>query len=95
MEALGGFEWDESKAAQNLAKHGISFEFATRISRDRRRLDFDVSRADQREARRKTIGLIGNRLYAVIYTMRGSACRIISARRANASEERRYDYGPL
>jgi uncharacterized DUF497 family protein len=28
------FEWDETKAAENYAKHGVSFEAATEVFRD-------------------------------------------------------------
>ncbi|MFM9979724.1 MAG: BrnT family toxin [Burkholderiales bacterium] len=28
------FEWDQEKAAENLAKHGVSFEEATTVLRD-------------------------------------------------------------
>jgi len=30
----GDFEWDEDKAATNLAKHGVSFEEAVLAMRD-------------------------------------------------------------
>jgi uncharacterized DUF497 family protein len=59
---------------------------------DAHHVDFDVSRDEDGEPRRKIIGLIGNRLYTVVYTLRGSAYRIISARISNRSEERRYGY---
>lgn len=26
------FEWDEPKATQNIAKHGLQFEYAARVS---------------------------------------------------------------
>jgi uncharacterized DUF497 family protein len=29
-----GFEWDEAKAAENYAKHGVAFEMATAVFRD-------------------------------------------------------------
>jgi uncharacterized DUF497 family protein len=34
--------------------------------------------------------MIEGRLYCVVYTMRDSVCRIISARRANAKETKAY-----
>ena len=34
------FEWDEAKAAANLAKHGVSFEEAKTIFDDRLYVDF-------------------------------------------------------
>ena len=29
------FEWDEAKAAENYAKHGVSFEMATKVLKTR------------------------------------------------------------
>jgi uncharacterized DUF497 family protein len=48
--------------------------------------------ADDGEERRKAIGLIDGKLYTVVYTLRGSVCRLISARRSNAKESRSYGY---
>ncbi len=42
------------------------------------------------ETRIKVYGMIDNRVY-VVYTMRGSDCRIISARKAKSKEVRHYD----
>jgi hypothetical protein len=87
------FEWDAAKAAANLADHGVPFEFAVRVFDDPARVEFDVSRTRDGEARRKCVGRIAGKLYVVVFTMRGANCRIISARRANRAEERRYDDG--
>lgn len=91
MFAPREFEWDEAKEASNRTKQGISFAAATRAFGDSRRIDYDASRAGDGEARRKVVGRIGNRLCTVVYTIRGAACRVISARRANSSERRLYD----
>jgi uncharacterized DUF497 family protein len=95
MFAPREFEWDEAKAASNEAKQRISFSFAIAVFSDQRRVDIDASREEDGEFRRKVVGLIGNRLYTVIYTVRVSACRVISARRANTPERRLYDYRSL
>ncbi|AFZ38264.1 protein of unknown function DUF497 (plasmid) [Stanieria cyanosphaera PCC 7437] len=42
------FEWDDSKAKKNEAKHSISFVFATRAFDDENR----ITVVDDREARR-------------------------------------------
>jgi hypothetical protein len=84
------FEWDDTKAASNFAKHGVEFEFAVRIFLDRTRADFDVSRALDGERRRKAVGIIDGELFTLVYTERQSAIRIISARRSNVKEERVY-----
>jgi uncharacterized protein len=87
------FEWDDAKALSNLAKHRIEFSYATAVFLDLRRVDLDVSRAEDREMRRESVGMVEGRLLTVIYTVRGQLTRIISARRSNAMEGKAY--GPL
>ncbi len=87
------FEWDDAKAASNLAKHGVPFDYAAQVFLDEAVIDFDASREADGEARRKAVGQIGGRVFTVVYARRGDAIRIISARRANAME--RKAYGPV
>jgi uncharacterized DUF497 family protein len=84
------FEWDEAKALANLAKHGVPFDYAAAVFLDPDGIDFDASRPEDGEARRKRVGRIEGRLFTVVYTERGDLIRLISARRANAQEERSY-----
>lgn len=84
------FEWDDSKAEANYAKHGIPFNLAVRVFDDPFRLEIEDDRFDYGEERIITLGLIDGRVYVVIYTPRDDHCRIISARKANARESRRY-----
>ena len=85
------FEWDDRKAAQNIAKHGIPFEYAVRVFLDPHRLDSEGSRRDYSEERRLTLGKIEGRLFVVAYTPRGKLIRLISARKANERQQRQYD----
>ena len=84
------FEWDDAKAASNLAAHKVSFEDARMAFND----VFAVSREDRREpydeARFLLLGMSGDRLLAVVHTLRGDRVRIISARIAEPRERRRY-----
>jgi uncharacterized DUF497 family protein len=84
------FEWDEAKALANLAKHGVPFVYAAAVFLDPDGIDFDASRPEDGEARRKMVGRIDGRFFTVVYTERGDLIRLISARRANAQEERSY-----
>ena len=83
-------EWDDAKAAANLAKHGVAFEFAVEVFGDPNLRDIDASRTIDGETRRKAVGLIRSKLYTVVYANRGSVRRIISARRSNRSESIAY-----
>ena len=85
------FEWDDRKDIQNIAKHGIPFEYAVRVFLDPHRLDSEDSRRDYSEERRLTLGKIVERLFVVAYTPRGKLIRLISARKANEREQRQYD----
>lgn len=92
MEAPAEFEWDDAKASANEAKHSVRFAYAAAVFLDDNRLDLDTTRADDGEERRKAIGLIDGKLDTVVYTLRRSLCRLISARRSNAKEGRSYGY---
>ena len=84
------FEWDDSKAESNEAKHSVSFPFAARAFEDENRLTVTDDRFEYGEARYITLARIEQRIYVLVYTMRGSAIRLISARKANSKEVKRY-----
>lgn len=87
------FEWDERKAAANAKKHGVSFEEARSVFVDEgAKLIDDPDHSDD-EDRFVLLGLSGAlRLLLVCHCLRvdGNVIRIISARKANASESRSY-----
>lgn len=85
------FEWDDTKAARNLAKHGVSFAEATFAFDDPDGLDILDEGLDYREVRYKLIATVGHRLLAVICTEREPRVRIISAREAEPYEHARYN----
>jgi uncharacterized DUF497 family protein len=84
------FEWDDIKAAANLAKHGVSFAQARQAFDDPFAIDFVDDREDYGESRLILFGMVENRLLVVIHTLRGDKVRIISARQAERHEPRRY-----
>ncbi len=82
------FEWDDSKTQSNQEKLGISFDQAQVVFEDQQRI---VQRSPRnKETRWKTVGLIFGVLFTVVYTLRRSAVRLISARRASRREVRAY-----
>ena len=84
------FEWDDAKAASNLRRHKITFEEARDVFTDPFIVEWiDDGQAEQ-EQRFNALGMVENRLLFVAYTMREDTIRIISARRAEAFERRRY-----
>jgi uncharacterized protein len=86
----GDFEWDDVKATTNLAKHGISFEQARGVFSDPCAIDFADDRQYYDEDRWALLGVVGERLLVVIYTIRGDKVRIISARESEPHERRKY-----
>jgi uncharacterized DUF497 family protein len=83
------FEWDPDKAERNKRKHKIDFETAAKVFDDPFRLETDET-DDQDVVRYKVTGMVDARLVVVIYTVRGEAYRIISARLADPHERRDY-----
>ena len=76
--------------AKIKTKHSVPFEYAARVVLDPQRLDVEDTRDDYGESRWLTLGKIDRRIFAVAYTLRGAAIRLISARKANPREQRQY-----
>jgi uncharacterized DUF497 family protein len=90
-----GFEWDAGKARSNLRKHGIDFADVPPVFEDDRAVTMpdDLTAVDER--RFLTLGCDGRgRVLVVAYTWRGSAIRIVSARKATPRERREYRVRP-
>ena len=83
------FEFDPAKSAANLAKHGIDFVQAQELWLDEGRAE--VKSGGGAEVRWLLIGMIEDRYWTAVYTMRGENVRIISVRRSRTHEVR--DYG--
>ncbi len=81
--------FDPAKNARNIAERGLSFE---------RVADFDWetavviedTRRDYGEPRLRVMARLDGRLHAAVVTPRGEDLRVISFRRANRREVRRY-----
>jgi uncharacterized DUF497 family protein len=86
------FEWDESKAAANLRKHGVSFEEAKTVFDNLLAVIFDDSAHSVGEKREIIIGHSqSNRLLLISFTERPGAIRLISARLATRREREDYE----
>jgi uncharacterized DUF497 family protein len=85
------FEYDPRKAQANWQKHGISFAEAEFVFFDPLAIH-DIDPDATSEDRFIAVGM-GNsgRLLVVVYTMRGDAVRLISARRATTKETKAYE----
>jgi uncharacterized DUF497 family protein len=87
------FDWDPAKNASNRRKHDITFERASAVFDDPARVEWICSDPEDEEERWMVVGRVGWRIVAVVYTERGDAVRLISARKASPHERARYDQG--
>jgi uncharacterized DUF497 family protein len=83
-------EFDPAKDAENRRKHGVSLAFGAEVLADPERLDTPDARFDYTESRFVSYGMIKGRVWACVFVMRGNVHRVISVRRANEREQRRY-----
>lgn len=83
------FEWDDVKNQRNIEKHGIDFDDAIAVF-----VGVTVVRVNDKfygdEIRQIALGEADGDVLAIIFTMRGDVCRIISARKASRHERRTY-----
>jgi uncharacterized protein len=86
---FGDFEWDDVKAAENVRKHGVSFEEGASVFLD---LDYLLT-VDPAEADRfVALGYSSlARMLVVVHCERRPRVRIISARPATRTERHAYD----
>lgn len=90
------FEWDAIKAASNLTKHRVSFEVAARVFADPYLLT-NQDRVENGERRWQSIGMVDGYLVLLVAHTVGEdddsteVIRIISARKAEPKERKRYE----
>ncbi len=88
------FQWDERKNTINQRKHGISFSEASTVFYDPDALVIDDPEHSEVEERFIILGMsLKANLLVVCHCYRASdtVIRIISARKATATEARQYD----
>jgi hypothetical protein len=86
---IGSFEWDETKRERNIRDRKIDFIDIVPLF-EGALVEVIDDRFDYGETRIKCFGELNGRVYVVVYTWRDENRRIISARKANAREQRAY-----
>jgi len=81
--------FDPTKCEANWQKHGISLTLAESIDWSEVWCAPD-DRRDYRELREIGYAQMDGQLYCVVFTQRGDMFRVISLRRANSREVKRY-----
>jgi hypothetical protein len=82
-------EFDEEKRRQTLEHRGLDFADAASVFDGPELTSLD-DREDYGENRFQTVGRLDGRLIMVIWTLRGKTRRIISMRKCNAREQRKF-----
>jgi uncharacterized DUF497 family protein len=84
--------FDPAKRLRTLEQRGLDFLDAERVFAGRT-LQFQDVRRDYGEERIVCLGLLQGRIVVIVYTQRSFYRQIISMRKANAREQRRFrDY---
>ena len=85
--------FDPAKNATNIASRGLSFELVEQMEWATALIQED-SRKAYGERRFQVLGFIGERLHAVVFTPREGKVHVISLRKANSREVKRYAKTP-
>lgn len=80
---LINFEWDHDKSDKCFTERGFDFAYIVRGFIDPNRIIQKDTRREYGEDRYQLLGIADQRLFVVVYTLRGATFRIISARKAN------------
>jgi len=83
----GTYEWDEAKRQSNLNNHGVDFADAASLNWHTATFETQFVSGEKRIL---AYAPRDQRLYAIVYTMRGTTIRIISLRKANKREVVKY-----
>ena len=85
------FAWDADKSDTCFEERGFDFAYTLRAFLDPKRIVRKDTRWSYGEDRYQMLGAIEHRVFVVVYTIRSSAIRIISARKANQREVKDYE----
>lgn len=84
------FEWDRTKAAENLRRHRIDFNQAAEVFSDPNAFEIFDDTQDYGEDRFARTGVSEGKILTIVYTGREGRIRIISARKATKNEQENY-----
>lgn len=82
--------FDSAKSKKNVLVRGVPFGLAAEFAWDSALIVEDL-RKDYGERRFQALGLIGDRLHMMVFTPRANKAHVISLRKANKREVKRYE----
>ena len=92
LSASLGFEWDEGNSEKNWLKHGVTRSECEQVFFNLPFVVADDRKHSDNEPRHYALGQTGKgRKLFVVFTIRDSLIRVISARNMNRVERRIYD----
>ncbi len=87
------FQWDEGNDQKNFIKHGVTQAECEEVFFNSPLLVADDDGHSESEARYYALGQTdASRLLFMVFTIRGAALRVISARDMSGKEKRRYRF---
>jgi uncharacterized DUF497 family protein len=86
---LSHFSYDPAKSEKNMALRGLSFELVSEFEWETSLIAEDI-RHNYAEKRYQALGFIGMKLYMLVFTLRAELIHVISLRRANQRERKKY-----
>ena len=91
LESAMRYVWDVGKEAANSRRHGFSFDEASQVLESTLPVWTELDETERYdEARWRSIGWYAGTLLVVIHAESDDGTRIISARRAEKNERKRY-----
>jgi uncharacterized DUF497 family protein len=83
-------DFDPSKNSKNISERGLSFERVAEFDFENAQLVID-NRHDYGETRYRALGFLDHRLHALVFVEIAGGIRVISFRKANKREVKRYE----
>lgn len=83
-------DYDPNKNRTNIETRGLSFDEVLNFEFETALL-WEDTRHDYKEQRWCGLGYIDSRLHSLVFTVRGEVVWVISFRKANKREQKRYD----
>ena len=82
--------FDPAKNARNIEERGLSFECVAEFDFESA-VFVEDTRCDSGEPRWRALGLVGDRVHALVFVETGTGIRVISFRKANEREVKSYE----
>src|SRR5271154_2970821 len=82
--------FDPAKNVRNISERSLSFDRVADLDWETA-IAIEDDRKDYGERRLRGMALLGRRLHAAVITYRGDALHVISFRKANSREVKRYE----